>query len=258
MDSVTSSDGATITYERSGSGPPLVLVHGSLSNGSTAWFAVKPILEQSFTIFAIDRRGRRETLETAERSVELECDDVAAVIRAIGEPVFLLGHSYGAVCAIGAAALVPDSVRKLVLYEPPKGDMPDAEFRALEETGAQGDWEGLAYRFLKNTIRIPVQELDMLRNSPFFKPLVEDAEASFGDFAAIRRYDFEAKRYAALTMPVQLLVGAESPLPEAYHTDALKAALPDATVTELPGQAHNALILDPAPTAEKITHFLLG
>ena len=43
-----------------------------------------------------------------------------------------------------------------------------------------------------------------------------------------------------------------------YLTGALKAVLPDATVTELPGQAHGALLLDPTPTAEKITHFLLG
>ncbi len=258
MQSVTSSDGAIITYERSGSGSPLVLVHGSLGNGLVAWFAVKPIFEQSFTVYAIDRRGRRETLDTAGRSVELECEDVAAVIRAIGEPVFLLGHSYGAVCALGAAALVPDSVRKLVLYEPPTRDLPDAEFRALEEKAAEGDWEGLVYRFLKDTVRIPQQELDMLSNSPFFAPLVEDARASFGDFLALRRYDFQAERYAPLTMPVQLLVGVESPRPEMFLTAALKALLPDATVTELPGQAHGALTFDPAPTTEKITHFLLG
>ncbi len=258
MDSVTSSDGATITYERSGSGPPLVLVHGGLGNGLASWFAIKPIFEQSFTVYAIDRRGRRETPETGGRSVELECEDVAAVVLAIGEPVFLLGHSYGGVCAAGAAALVPDSVRKLVLYEPPMGDVLDAGFRALEEKAAEGDWEGLVYSFLQDTIRIPQQELDTLSDSPFFTPLVEDARATFGDILALRQYNFEAGRYAPLTMPVQLLVGAESPRPEMFLTDALKAVLPDATVTELPGQAHGALVLDPTPTAEKIAHFLLG
>jgi pimeloyl-ACP methyl ester carboxylesterase len=258
MDSVTSSDGATITYERSGSGPPLVLVHGGLGNGLASWFGVKPIFQRSFTVYAIDRRGRRETPETEGRSVELECEDVAAVVLAIGEPVFLVGHSYGAVCAAGAAALVPHSVRKLVLYEPPKGDVLDAEFEALEEKAAQGDWEGLVYSFLQDILHVPQQELDMLSNSPLFTPLVEDGSATFGDMLALRQYDFEAERYAPLTMPVQFLVGAESPRPEMYSTDALQAVLPDATVTELPGQAHGALVLDPTPTAEKITHFLLG
>jgi pimeloyl-ACP methyl ester carboxylesterase len=41
-----------------------------------------------------------------------------AVIQSIGEPVFLLGHSYGAHTALAPAAEVPDRVRKLVLYEP--------------------------------------------------------------------------------------------------------------------------------------------
>ena len=41
-----------------------------------------------------------------------------ALIQSIGEPVFLLGRSYGAVTALAAAAQVPKSVHKLVLYEP--------------------------------------------------------------------------------------------------------------------------------------------
>ena len=61
MDSVTAADGATITYERAGSGPPLVLVHGALNNGLVSWFAIRPLLEQNFTIYAMDRRGRRGT-----------------------------------------------------------------------------------------------------------------------------------------------------------------------------------------------------
>jgi len=40
------------------------------------------------------------------------------VIQSIGEPVFLLGHSYSAQIALATAAKVPDRVRKLVLYEP--------------------------------------------------------------------------------------------------------------------------------------------
>lgn len=40
-----------------------------------------------------------------------------ALIQSIGEPVFLLGHSYGAQTALAAAAEVPDCIRKLVLYE---------------------------------------------------------------------------------------------------------------------------------------------
>jgi pimeloyl-ACP methyl ester carboxylesterase len=64
-----------------------------------------------------------------------------AVIRSIGEPVFLIGHSYGAQTALAATAKVPDRVRKLVLYEAPwphalrKEDLSRLEALAQAATG---------------------------------------------------------------------------------------------------------------------------
>ncbi|MCA1562400.1 MAG: alpha/beta fold hydrolase [Acidobacteria bacterium] len=110
--------GTTVSYSRYGSGPPLVLVHGAFSDDETNWEFVKPILRERFTVYAIARRGRGETDVTEGHSLDDEVEDVAAVIRAVGEPVFLLGHSYGAHCSVAAAALDPRSIRKLVLYEP--------------------------------------------------------------------------------------------------------------------------------------------
>jgi pimeloyl-ACP methyl ester carboxylesterase len=56
---------------------------------------------------------------------------VVAVILAVAEPVFLLGHSYGAHCALLAAQLAPDWIRRLVLYEPPwPNAVPDAALAA--------------------------------------------------------------------------------------------------------------------------------
>lgn len=52
---------------------------------------------------------------TRPKATAFESRDVVAVIRSIGEPVFLLGHSYGAQTALAAAVQVPDRVRKLVL-----------------------------------------------------------------------------------------------------------------------------------------------
>jgi pimeloyl-ACP methyl ester carboxylesterase len=99
-----------VSYDKYGSGPPLVLVHGSFSDHKTNWEFVKPLFEKQFTVYPIARRGRGETDATQSH--------VVAVIQSIGEPVFLLGHSYGAQAALAAAAKVQDRVRKLVLYEP--------------------------------------------------------------------------------------------------------------------------------------------
>jgi pimeloyl-ACP methyl ester carboxylesterase len=101
----------TISYERSGRGAPLVLVHGSFSNHQTNWEPVRPLLENEFTFHAVARRGRGEMEATEGHQLEDEARDVAAVVQAIGQPVFLLGHSYGAQVALAAAALVPEMTR---------------------------------------------------------------------------------------------------------------------------------------------------
>src|SRR5215203_2479450 len=56
-ETVTSKDGTTIAYWRSGDGPPLVLVHGTTADHSR-WTPVMPAFERRFTVCAIDRRGR--------------------------------------------------------------------------------------------------------------------------------------------------------------------------------------------------------
>ncbi len=105
MRRITSPAGARVSYVTSGSGPPLVLVHGALSDPQTNWEFVKPLFERQFTVHAIARRGRGETDGTAGHSLEDEGRDVAAVIRAVGEPVFLLGHSYGALGTLSPRSL---------------------------------------------------------------------------------------------------------------------------------------------------------
>src|SRR5262245_21730344 len=115
MQCMRSPAGATISYEACGSGPALVLVHGGFSDHHTNWQFVRPFFEKQFRVYAIARRGRGETDATKGHSLDDEGRDVIAVIRVIGEPVFLLGHSYGAQAALAAAAEIPDRVRKLVL-----------------------------------------------------------------------------------------------------------------------------------------------
>jgi pimeloyl-ACP methyl ester carboxylesterase len=182
---------------------------------------------------------------------------VAAVVRAVGEPVFLLGHSYGAQAAIAAAAEVPDRVRQLVLYEPPWPSVIGGEALArLEALAAAGDWDGFAYSIFRDQLLVPPAELDALRASAHWPPIVADAEASLGDLRALCRYDFRPERFRGLQVPVVLQVGTESPR-DLYATDALAAVLPDARVQELPGQAHEGMTTAPELYAESVSRVLL-
>src|SRR5262245_59903400 len=254
---IPSPSGVTVSYQTSGSGPPLVLVHGAFSDHRTNWEFVKPLFEKQFTVHAIARRGRGETGATEGHSLEEEGQDVVAVIRAIGQPVFLLGHSYGALAALLAAAELPNRVRKLVLYEPawPRV-LGEDDLARLEELADAGDWDGFAVTFFRDLLTVPAAELDELRASALWPPIVADARASLGDLRALCRYDFRAERFFGFQVPVVLKVGSESP-PYLYVTDMLAAVLPDVRIQKLPGQAHEGMTTAPEMYAEAVTRVLL-
>lgn len=256
MQRLRSAANATVSYETYGAGPPLVLVHGAFSDHRSNWELVKSRFESQFTVYAIARRGRGETDATEWHSIEDESKDVAAVIRAIDEPVFLLGHSYGAHTALAAAAKVPYLVRKLVLYEAPWPKLV-APFASLAALARAGEWERFAVAFFHERLSVPMPEINALRASEHWAPIMADARASLGDLRALNIYEFDAERYRSLRFPVMLQIGSESPR-HFYVTDALAATLPDARVEELSGQAHEGMTTAPQMYAESVTRFLLS
>lgn len=115
MESIRSKDGTPIACQRTGTGPPLVLVHGTL--GSCKRWPILPALEKQFTVYAIERRGYGESGDTSDYAVEREFEDIAAVVDSIGDAVNLLGHSFGGFCVL-EAALLTSHLRRLIVYEP--------------------------------------------------------------------------------------------------------------------------------------------
>jgi pimeloyl-ACP methyl ester carboxylesterase len=80
---VPSQDGTLIGAHVGGSGPPLLLVHGTTADHSTTWRIVGPMLEQRFTVYRMDRRGRSSSGDADSYSVEREFEYVAAVVETI-------------------------------------------------------------------------------------------------------------------------------------------------------------------------------
>jgi pimeloyl-ACP methyl ester carboxylesterase len=256
MERIQSTEGTTVSFEKFGSGPALVLVHGSFSDHHTNWEFVKPILQNQFTIVAIARRGRGETDPTQGHSLEDEAGDVVAVIRTMPEPVFLLGHSYGAHCSLAAAMTVPDRIRKLVLYEPCWPSIISSEGLArLEVLAAANAWDEFTMTFFRDLLNVPVEELDLLRTTELWPPIVGDAKASLGDLRAMKKYEFIPERYRRLQIPVLLQIGSRSPR-DLYVTDALISVLPDRRIGELRGHAHEGMTTAPKIYAEAVLRFL--
>ena len=94
LEHVTSSDGTILGVWRSGTGPALVLVHGSTAD-HTRWSRVIPGFREHFSVYAMDRRGRGASGDSATYSIEQEGRDVAAVVDQAARPRNLVGPSYG-------------------------------------------------------------------------------------------------------------------------------------------------------------------
>jgi pimeloyl-ACP methyl ester carboxylesterase len=256
MRRLLTAEGRIVSYEREGSGPPLVLIHGGFSDHHTNWEFVQPLWARDFTTYAIARPGRGETPAAPHRQVEDDARDAAALIEAIAEPVFLLGHSFGAHVALLAAALAPALVRRLVLYEPPWTSLlGPAAIAPLEALAGAGDWDTFSYTFFRDVLLVPVAELDELRASPLWPPIVADAPASLADLRALTRYRFHLDAFQNLPMPVLLQTGTASPQ-DFYATHALIGVLPDARIAKLEGQAHEGMTTNPQQYADQVRAFL--
>ena len=94
----------------------VVLVHGSVSAGRSTWGEQRRRLGGRLDLVVLDRLGFPPN-PPVER-VDFE-EDAALVAEALGEGAHLVGHSYGGVIALLAAALRPDAVRSLAVLEPP-------------------------------------------------------------------------------------------------------------------------------------------
>src|SRR3954452_14394965 len=103
MEKVLSKDGTPIAFDRSGEGPPIILVVGAFNERSTGR-PLAALLSEHFTVFNYDRRGRGASGDTAPYAVEREIEDIDAVIGAAGGSAFLFGSSSGASLALEAAA----------------------------------------------------------------------------------------------------------------------------------------------------------
>jgi pimeloyl-ACP methyl ester carboxylesterase len=255
---VTSGDGTRIGYERSGEGPPLVLIHGTTAD-RTRWAPILPALARHFTVYAIDRRGRGLSGDTEPYSLEREFEDVAAVVESIPGPVNLLGHSYGALCALEGALRVKN-LRRLVLYEPVA--RVDEEIyqeglkERLEAHLARGEREEALVAFLREAAGVPDEDLAMMRATPAWAARVAAAHTLPREFAD-GDHEIDPARLAPLRdVPVLLLAGGDSPPLFRAVTDIIHAALPNSRVEVMAGQTHIAINTAPDLFARLVIDFL--
>jgi pimeloyl-ACP methyl ester carboxylesterase len=247
MNTVFSNDGTPIAFDRSGSGPALILVDGALCYRASG--PMKPLaalLSQHFTVFTYDRRGRGDSGDRPPYSVEREVEDIDALINEAGGTAFVYGISSGAALALEAARRgLP--ITKLALYEapfivddshPPIADDFLPRLNALVAEGRRGD----AVRLFLKLVGLPAIVITLMRFLPAWSKLTAVAHTLPYDITIVKGYQtgkpLPATAWASIAAPTLVGIGGKSPAWMRTAMHALAGVLPNATLSTLEGQTH--------------------
>jgi pimeloyl-ACP methyl ester carboxylesterase len=245
-----SADGTRIGYVTSGTGPSLVMVHGATAD-HTALSGLVPLLEPHYTVHAVDRRGRGLSGDGPSYDIGLEYADIAAVVDRVaaetGEPVSLYGHSYGAVCALGASRLTPN-LERLFLYEPGfRGVVsgPDAVLDRVERLISAGCPDAALGHFYRFGVGMTDDEVAAMRGFPSWAARVSTAATIAREVRTAAALAFDPTAYEALRVPTVLILGERSTPGQKAVVGAIHEAGLPSTLAVLPDQAHAAQVTAP-------------
>jgi pimeloyl-ACP methyl ester carboxylesterase len=256
---VRSADGTAIAYERSGSGPALIVVDGALCSrafGPSAQLA--RVLAPDFTVYRYDRRGRGQSGDARSYSPEREVEDLAALVDEAGGSASLLGLSSGGALALQAAA-AGVRVRHVVAYEPPYvddggergGAAHEDQLKRLVEKGQRG--RAVTY-FMKDMVNVPAPFVVLMRLMPWmWRKLEAVAHTLPYDAAVMTEFRIPRARFAGIQRPALVLNGSKTDARLKEAARAIAGVVPGAQHRELAGQTHN---VKPEVLAPVVVEFL--
>jgi pimeloyl-ACP methyl ester carboxylesterase len=252
MGTVTSKDGTRIAFDHSGEGPALILVVGAFNDRATG-APLARFLDQHFTVFNYDRRGRGESGDTAPYALEREIEDLDALIAQAGGSACIFGYSSGATLALRAAAHGL-AISRLALYDPPPTGTQAGELAPqLSELIAAGRRGEAVELFQREAVGLPAAVVAQLRHAPF-RPALESMAHTLVYESTILR-TLLPSMIASVHVPTLVIDGEGSPEVLRRAAQALAAALPEGRYRTLQGQGHD---LVPAVVGPVLEGFFLA
>jgi pimeloyl-ACP methyl ester carboxylesterase len=263
---VVSADGTEIAGRVRGEGPPLVLVHGGLSDGEQAWGPLLPFLEARFTCHLISTRGRGLSDEPAgdDYSLERLVEDVVSFIEGVGRPVGLVGHSLGGALALGAAAN-SSAVSAVAVYEPAVFEAP-SEVNPRAEAKAARIGEAVAEDRLAEAARAMVEgavtdhEMAAISAKDVFESWAANVRVALQEAQQAgesqRPTPTDASVLTRINVPVLYLHGSQTPT--TWYVEGARyvaSHVVDFRQVEVVGAAHLTPHLAPELIADELVHF---
>ena len=250
-----------------GDGAPVMLVHSGGYDGSQ-WRGLAPLLTGYRTV-APDLYGYGRT-GAWPGPQDMSLDDDAALLLGLaaqlGEPLHLVGHSYGGAIALRAALADARPWRSVTLIEP----MSVGTLRLMDDPTMYLALRGLLLTFFDLMAQGRQREaaglfVDYWNARPgMFRALPEPVQARLGGVAhhimrgsrALLADPTDAAALAGLRPPTLLLGMERSVRLMQELMPALAGYLPQATLQRLPGQTHMSLVSDAAPVAGALLAFM--
>lgn len=215
------ANGMSFAYVEAGSGPPVVLIHGSVFDYRAWSKQIKP-LARRYRVIAYSRRYHWPNAQpgaNADSSFEVQVEDLAAIIKALKlGPVHLVGHSVGGAVALHLALRHPELVRSLSLADPGVGNLrlntPEDEVAwqkgrqaRTRDIFASENAEEIVRKYAADVAPGVLEKA----TAEVRQMLLENVSAFRMDYTA-RRLPFTCEMAAKITAPALVLSGDRSPL----------------------------------------------
>ncbi len=243
-----------LAYHRSGRGTPLVLAHG-FPLDRAFWQPILPRLEAHFDCIVPDLRGFGESLAAGSGySLDDMAADLGALLAELGLPsAFLAGHSMGGYIALAFARRFGGQLLGLgLLGTQAAADTPEKKAGRCD-TLAQVEREGLS-AVLGMADKLTADP----RHAPALRQIIQRQQPAgvMGALQAMAERPDSRSVLAALTVPVVIVHGLADVLVPVERAREMKAALPAALLTELPGIGHSPPLEAPEQTAAALKMLL--
>jgi pimeloyl-ACP methyl ester carboxylesterase len=242
-----------LEVERLGEGPPVLFVHGDIVGPSLTWRKQRELAER-WSLIIPSRPGFGESPPLERNDFEVEAPMFAELL---GDGAHLVGHSYGAVIALLAAAERPEAVHSLTVSEP-------GSLRLAEGTPVVDEMIANGERLFGHASSLPSEDfLRLFRGgagSAYETPGELPEELLHGvDLLKRERPSWEAEipieTLASADFPILVVSGGHSPAFEAV-CDALADGVSGERVV-IPGRGHTVPSTG-APYNERLEAFLLA
>jgi pimeloyl-ACP methyl ester carboxylesterase len=250
MGTVTSKDGTTIAFSRTGDGPAIILVDGATAHRgmNPRGAEIATLLANDFSVYRYDRRGRGESGDTPPFAPLREIEDLDALIAEAGGQAFVMGGSSGGALVLDAAAHgLP--IPRLAVYEVPfivddsRPPVPADYLPKLQALNAAGRRSDAVDVFFTDGLGMPPEAVAGMHEAPIWPDLEKVAPTIAYDAAfmegTMRGTPLPAARWASINAPTLVLDGGASPTFLHTAAEALADVLPNAERRTLEGQTHD-------------------